>query len=123
GAAPNKRDILAHRAAQLPVTAALARRGAFPDVPAEAKTVSLAHLSVGGQEPVEPVAVEPPDMSLDAFAEEDWRLLEDQLLRLARGEEAYRARLAPKSGNRPGEYDHLARVDEWQMPAAGEDAE
>lgn len=123
GAVPDKRDILAHLAAQLPVTAALARRGAFPDVPVEAGTASLAHLSVGGQEPVEPVAVMPPDMSLDAFAEEDWQLLEQQLLRLARGEEAYRARLTPKSGNRPGDYDHLARVDEWQMPAAGEDAE
>ncbi len=123
GAVPNKNDILAHLAAQLPATAALARRGAFPDVSVEAETSALAHLSVGGQEAVEPVEVKPPDLSLDAFAEEDWKLLEEQLSRLASGEEAYRVRLYPKSGNRPGDYDHLARVDEWRMVGVGEDTE
>lgn len=123
GAAPGKKDILAHLAAQLPVTAALARRGAFPDVTGEAETTALAHLSVGGQDQVEALEVVPQDLSLDAFAEEDWKLLEEQLSRLARGEEAYRARLHPKSGNRPGDYDHLARVDEWQAASAGEEAE
>jgi len=123
GAVPDGRAILAHLAAQLPITAALARRGAFPDVPAQAQTVRLAHVAVGGGEAVEPEDVAPPETSLDAFAEEDWQLLEAQLTRLAQGGEAWRSRLVPKRMDRAGDYDHLARVDEWDTPAADEEGE
>lgn len=123
GAVPAKRDILDHLAAQLPVTVALARRGAFAGIPAGDETLELAHLSVGGKEAVEPVGIEPPEISIDAFAEEGWQRLEAQLARLAAGAEAWRSRLAPRRADLAGDYDHLARVEEWQIPAAGEEGE
>lgn len=111
-------------APQLPITAALAMRGAFRAAPAPAGIAELAHVTIGGGDPLEIKSVNSKKMSLDEIISKNWQELEDELAAFARGEAAYLSRLKPAFRDREGDYDHLARVREWHATGgdAGDDA-
>jgi ATP-dependent helicase/nuclease subunit B len=130
GAAPTDKAIARGLAPQLPITAALARQGAFRDVAAGGNVSELAHVLIGGTDPLETRMIDPikaGTATLDALAEDNWRALTDELAAYAAGSLAYVSRKAPRFANREGDYDHLARVREWQavgrddVDGAGED--
>lgn len=112
GTPPGNATIERGLAPQLPITAALAMRGAFEPVPAPTGISEIAHIPIGGQKAV---AAKPfaGNTTLDALIEANWQRLERELASLARGEAAYRSRIAPAFRDRDGDYDHLARVREW----------
>ncbi len=131
GAPPTNRTIERGLAPQLPITAVLVQRQAFDGVAGASDIGTLAHITIGGAEPLEIKSVAIRDLSLADLAERNWRQLEAELLGFARGETAYRARLFPAQRERDGDYDHLARVREWHVTGGvadvadepGEDAE
>lgn len=114
GAPPGNPTIGRGLAPQLPITAALALRGAFRAMPAPPGIIELAHIGIGGGKPfdIRPVVVE--GLTLVELAEQNWQRLERELLAFALGERGYQARIAPAHQDREGDYDHLARVREWQ---------
>lgn len=116
GAIPSNADILKGLAPQLPLLAALARRGAFGT---PAQIGALGHLPIGGGDPLEIKAVQHDDLA--ALAEQTWQETEETLSRLAAGSEGYLAQKEPIKGQ-AGEYDHLTRRALWSVPAA-DDAE
>lgn len=120
GAPPGIGTIELGLAPQLPITAALAMRGAFRAVPAPTGIAELAHVTIGGGDPLETKAVGSGKMPLDGIITGNWQRLESELTALARGENPYVSRLAPAFRDREGDYDHLARVREWH--ATGGDA-
>lgn len=113
GAPPSNATTGRGLAPQLPITAALALRGAFKKVPATPDILELAHIGIGGTRPldIQPIAVK--NLTLVELAEQNWQRLESDLLAFALGERGYRARIAPAQSERDGDYDHLARVREW----------
>ena len=113
GMPPSTAIVVRGLAPQLPITAALAMRGAFGPVSAPAGISEIAHIPIGGQKALAPVAVIPKTMTLDALIDANWQRLEHELTAFARGDTAYRSRLAPAARDRDGDYDHLARVREW----------
>jgi ATP-dependent helicase/nuclease subunit B len=116
GEAPSNPQINLGLAPQLPITGALASRGAFPGVPAGARVAELAHILIGGRDPLENKPVKPDDKAgktLDSLQAENWSRLERELDDFATGLRAYRSRVAPRAAAREGDYDHLARVAEW----------
>jgi ATP-dependent helicase/nuclease subunit B len=123
GLAPSSPTIGSGLAPQLPISAALARAGAFADVPAGADVASLAYVTIGGSGPLAEKPVDPGKAkaeSLGELVERNWRRLVDDLDAIATGAAAYQSRKAVKAGS-VGDYDHLARVDEWQTLGAGTD--
>lgn len=120
GAPPSSSTVESGLAPQLPITAALAMQGAFRAAPAPAGIAELAHVAIGGGDPLDTRRISSKTASLDEIIARNWRRLEDELAAFARGEAAYVSRLAPAFRDREGDYDHLARVREWH--ATGGDA-
>lgn len=108
-------DILQGLAPQLPLTAALMRRGGFSELPPVAGIRSVAYLPIGGSDRL--VAQDPvkAEKNLDELVEEAWQALLADLNALASGETGYRSRLLPANTKIAGDYDHLARVGEWSL--------
>lgn len=120
GSTPSSGAVERGLAPQLPITAALAMRGAFRSAPAPAGIAELTHVTIGGGDPLETKSITSKKMSLDEIITSNWQRLEDELAAFARGEAAYVSRLAPAFRDREGDFDHLARVREWH--ATGGDA-
>lgn len=107
GAVPSNKDILGGLAPQLPLLAALARRGAFGVVP---QIGALGHIPIGGVDSLEVKPVKNADLT--ALAEETWASMVAYLSRLSAGEEGYLAQREPIKGL-SGDYDHLTRRALW----------
>lgn len=119
-----KRDLADGLAPQLPITAAMALRGAFAGLPAVQGVQSLAYIRVGDAADafIEPVFAGEEQARGEAI----WARMVEDLTTLANGERGYLSRLVPKRNAGPGDYDHLARVREWDALgglAAGEEGD
>lgn len=122
GSRPKSKEIWQGLSPQLPLTAALARRGGFAELPAVAGIRSIAYLPIGGSEPLVADQRSHADMSLDQVADEAWKAALADLEALAGGETGYRSR--PSAANRnAGDFDHLARVGEWSLGASADDGQ
>ncbi|MCZ8261917.1 MAG: double-strand break repair protein AddB [Beijerinckiaceae bacterium] len=110
-AIPGKGDLERGLAPQLPVTGALAIRGAFPKLPPATQLVKLAYLAVGDRADGEPAAIYSGEEM--PRSEAIWNSLVEELNALAAGEKGYTSRLNPAKRQRAGDFDHLARVREW----------
>jgi ATP-dependent helicase/nuclease subunit B len=120
GVMPSAAAVAAGKAPQLPITAALALRGAFAPVAGASGVCALAYLGIGGAVPLEPRFIEGRDISPDGVISSNWHQLEHELAAFARGDMAYRATGRAPPGGQAGDYEHLARVAEWRAtgPAA-----
>jgi ATP-dependent helicase/nuclease subunit B len=110
GNPPSAKQVKPGYEPQLTLTAAMAARGGFADVPS------------GGVSGVSYVKVSSnPEEKVISFGEEDILAaaqrhiegLKMSLDRLRRGEDGFLSRRAPQWVRDGGEYDHLARVKEW----------
>ncbi|MBI4920214.1 MAG: double-strand break repair protein AddB [Devosia nanyangense] len=127
GGVPQPKDMTAFDAPQLLLEAAMARAGAFPGIPA-ADTAALTYIKIGlgpAAFQIKPFKLR-AGMSLMAAVDEIGRrtqghidafLLHDGLPMSAR------IRPRAETGRRryPGDYDHLARTDEWTLTAGVDD--
>ena len=102
---------------QLPLEAAIAAAGGFDEVAAGA-VAELAHMRLQGGIQIGsymPVTADPAELAAKAMA---------GLKRLVAAYDnpatPYLSRLIVKFQNRPGDYDHLARVAEWSAAGAEE---
>ncbi|MFS8035685.1 double-strand break repair protein AddB [Xanthobacter sp. AM11] len=120
GTAPSAKQA-ATLAPQLPLEAAMARRGAFAGVPAadvsDLLYVELKGAAAGGE--VKPVRVK--GSTTQDLAEAALDGLTGLLEAFEDERQGYRSLAAPQWQGRFGDYDHLARVREWAL--AGEESE
>jgi ATP-dependent helicase/nuclease subunit B len=127
GGVPQPKDMTAFEAPQLLLEAAMARAGVFPELPPR-ETSALTYIKIG----LGPAAFQlkpfklPKGMELmDAVGEIERRLqrhvdaflLHDGLPMTAR----VRPRVETGRKSWPGDYDHLARTDEWTLTAGVDD--
>ncbi len=115
GRVPSVKEVETFLAPQLPLEAAMARRGAFPGI-APADVAELLYVRMtGGDPPGEELAVqrarEPIDIT--AMAEEAFARFEALIAEYDAEATAYLSRPIPELVKATGDYDHLARVAEW----------
>ncbi|MCZ8187169.1 MAG: double-strand break repair protein AddB [Beijerinckiaceae bacterium] len=117
-ALPNKADLARGLAPQLPMTGALALRGAFAKLPPVRSVAELAYFAVGDRAAgkAEPILAGEETEQSEAI----WQFLLDELTALAGGEKGYASRVKPAKRLGPGDYDHLARVREWDALGGAE---
>lgn len=122
GTPPGDASVQAGLSPQLPITAAMAARGAF-DGARDARSIeSYGYVPIGGNTPLEPRWIKPgKERDAAGLAEENWQRLARDLTDFAGGHRSYRSRIALARGDRSGDYDHLARVGEWSMTGATQD--
>lgn len=128
GGAPSAKEVASLLAPQLPLEAAMVRRGGFPAVPADEPIAALAYIRLRGlTEPVEEVTIESGidkdgiDRSPDALATEALGRLMALITRYDDVGNGYlsRARVAFEQAM-DAPYDHLARAREWTVGGGGE---
>ena len=107
-------------AAQLPLTAAMAARGAFSGLGTPAPD-SLIYVAVSGRDGAkDPVSDVSCDDGAEALAERAYQGLVARVERFADDCVAYGSRTAPQFAQKSvSDYDHLARVREWSIAAEG----
>ena len=115
GRVPSVKEVESFLAPQLPLEAAMARRGAFPGI-APADVAELLYVRMtGGDPPGEELPVqrarEPIDIT--ALAEEAFARCEALIAEYDVEATAYLSRPIPELVKAVGDYDHLARVAEW----------
>ncbi len=120
GAAPTQKQVRLGFAAQLPLTAAMAVRGAFGPLGAPAPD-SLLYVAVTGRDGAkDPVCEVSGDDGAEALAERAYQGLIGRVERFADDHTPYGSRTAPQFAQKSvSDYDHLARVREWQIAAEG----
>ncbi|MCZ8182798.1 MAG: double-strand break repair protein AddB [Beijerinckiaceae bacterium] len=111
GSIPSKTDLAKGLAPQLPMTGALALRGAFPKLPPARALAELAYFALGdrAEGKAEPILAGEETEQSEAI----WQFVVDELTALAMGEKGYASRVNPVRRQGPGDFDHLARVREW----------
>ena len=129
GLSASPKEVAAGFDPQLPLTAAMARAGAFSDLPAS-DPEGLYYLSLpgnveGGKErriDGQKVQKSDPTGSASDMADEALQALTDWISHYDKIETAYLSQPRAKYTNSYGDFDHLARRSEWAS-AAGEDGE
>lgn len=122
GQVPSQKQIDALLSPQLPLEAAMIKRFGFKDVPADAAVSDLLYLQLkGGSDPVIEAPRNPRDIPLEGLIEDAWARLEQLIAHYASPETGYlsRARVM-RERQMQGDYDHLARTQEWAL-GSGED--
>ncbi|MBI1245845.1 MAG: double-strand break repair protein AddB [Alphaproteobacteria bacterium] len=117
GKVPTKKQVASGLNGQLPLTAAIARAGGFPDVPA-ASVAELAYVKFGM--PREPgtwqiVVPSKEAANVDALADRLVGELRNFVRRYDDPKFAYLSRPRPVFVEFAGDYDHLARWREWSQ--------
>jgi ATP-dependent helicase/nuclease subunit B len=124
GTPASSKQVAVGIAPQLPLTAAVAKAGAFAGVPAAA-IAELVYARLGGikQAGVWKIAV-PSKLvgDADAFADQSLAALQKLLADYAVPTRAYLARPRPQFVKYAGDYDHLARWLEWSREGDGDGA-
>jgi len=123
GAAPSRKASAAGFEPQAPLEAAMARAGAFPDVPA-AETDGLYYVRLsGGKDPGSEARIDGPLKKSDApntamdYADQYEKLLRDLIDLYHNPETAYRSQPRAQYVDDWGDYDRLARRGEWSAVA------
>ena len=123
GQVPSAKQVEALLAPQMPLEAAMIRRLGFQNVPANCPVSELLYVQLkGGAEPVGAFLRNPNAMDLESLADEAWKRLEQLVAHYGQEDNGYlsRARVMME-GRVDGDYDHLARVQEWSFGAEGEE--
>ena len=114
GTVPKEAALLAGDAPQLPIEAWLLNQGAFPGTEGGVARELIYWRLTGGEVPGEVKAI-------DATAEDYATVARDRLEHLAArwllGDAPFASRPHPSRSAPGGDYDHLARIEEW---SAGE---
>jgi ATP-dependent helicase/nuclease subunit B len=114
GSPPSRREIDSGLAPQLPLLAAIARRGGFRDLPPTEAIAMLGYfLSRGKDRGVQPISEDKDAEGPLVLAEREVSRLKAELLALASGARGYVSQAIPRASRHRGPYDHLARVGEW----------
>ncbi len=124
GSIPDKADMKAGFAPQLPLEAVMARHGGFGEIP-PVRSEALTYIKIGSK----PDAVDaspyalPEGEDLDMVVARTFRRFASHLsAMLLRDHQPMPARVFPKKGQRfKGDYEHLARTGEWTLTETGED--
>ncbi|RYE74698.1 MAG: hypothetical protein EOP19_27285 [Hyphomicrobiales bacterium] len=123
GSIPTPKSMKAFEAPQLLLEAAMARAGAFPGIPPAAIS-ALTYIKIGlGPDALTATPFKQRDgIDLPAAADEVARRLQSHVAALLMSDaRPLAARIRPDTTRRyRGDYDHLARTDEWTIQA-GED--
>ena len=124
GAVPTVKQVKAGFAPQLPLEGAILKRGGFKGLPAVSALGRLTYVQLRSSRDgfVEREAV---DKGLDTgdAAEAAFADLSSLLTRYRDPEQGYLSRAYPlRAADHAGRYDHLARVGEWSLADAGDDA-
>ncbi|MEZ0214284.1 MAG: double-strand break repair protein AddB, partial [Xanthobacteraceae bacterium] len=120
GTVPTPKQTAALYSPQLALEAAMARRGAFRDVP-PGEVADITYVRLGGGMP--PVAEKPAidkGWTAQSLAEATLERLEELVRAFENPAQGYLALRRPMFRNRFGDYDHLARVGEWSVGGEGE---
>lgn len=127
GGVPAPKEMTAFEAPQLLLEAAMARAGVFPGVEPHS-TSALTYIKIGlgpAAFQVKPFKVRDGLTVMQAVDEVERRLQGHVDAFLLRDTRAMLARIRPRAGNGrkpyPGDYDHLARVDEWTLTSGVDD--
>jgi ATP-dependent helicase/nuclease subunit B len=126
GTPPSTKEVQLGFAPKLTLEAALARRGAFPDVPSGLDIAQLLYvkLSMGnspGEERI--VGTKGPPHDPDTLAETHWARLVETMRDYVHHGRPFLSRPYAKYAKRFAPYDHLARVREWSLAGDDENAE
>lgn len=116
GQVPTAKQTSANYSPQLPLEAAMAKRGAFRDVPPN-DAADLAYIKLGASAVKETSAVGEDDTAA-SLAEATFERLRLLVLAFENEQQGYVSLRRPMFRGRFGDYDHLARVKEW---ATGEE--
>ncbi|MBR0681218.1 double-strand break repair protein AddB [Roseomonas eburnea] len=110
GTVPKPRDLAEGNAPQLPIEAWLLQQGAFPGSEGGTATELVYWRLTGGEVPGEVKAIDATAEDYAAIARER---LENLAARWLLGEAPFASRPHPSRSAPGGEYDHLARIEEW----------
>lgn len=126
GSPPSAKMVQSLLSPQLPLEGALLQKGAFATV-GPATPASMAYVHVGPKgKIVEKNVLKGDRVSGDAdpveLSERAWKKLEEMLVWYGAETNGYRSlRLPQLLRGVPGDYDHLARVQEWRTADGGDD--
>ncbi|MCA0400133.1 MAG: double-strand break repair protein AddB [Proteobacteria bacterium] len=123
GTPPGLTSVLAGLSPQLAMTAGMAIRGAFAQIPPGSAIAGMGYIPLGGGKPAEIGWRQPKEGTLADFIAQDWGRLIRELEGFASGATPFRAHVAVALSRRGGDYDHLARAGEWEIGAQGDDEE
>ena len=115
GTVPKEAALVAGDAPQLPIEAWLLREGAFRDTPGTARDLIYWRLT-GGEQPGEVKTIDATAQDYAAIAQDR---LEHLVARWLLGDAPFASRPHPSRSAAGGDYDHLARIEEWSA-AEGE---
>jgi ATP-dependent helicase/nuclease subunit B len=116
GSPPSAKDLIAGYAPQLPLEAAMAMEGVFPDLPAAA-VIELAYWRLSGGDP--PGEVKSPKLDIGVVAPAALDGLRKLVEMFDDPDRPYTALPRPARGPRFNDYAHLARVAEWARADIG----
>jgi ATP-dependent helicase/nuclease subunit B len=120
GAPPSDSQVKVGLSPQLTLEAAILRHGEFENLPGGGSIAQLAYVRLRGTEIAGEVCQRLKDQSPDSYADIALSRLTEIVRRFDDANEPYRSLVHPMWTNRYGEYDHLARVQEWSL-AGGTD--
>jgi ATP-dependent helicase/nuclease subunit B len=123
GAPPTDSQVNVGLAPQLTLEAAILRHGEFEGIKSGGSIAELAYVHLRGTEAAGEVCPRLKDESPDKYADEALRRLTEIVRRFEDESEPYRSLVHPMWANRYGEYDHLARVQEWALAGGGDEPE
>lgn len=122
GTPPGNDEVLRGLAPQLPLTAALLKRGGFESLGKRdlKRGVALAYLHVArARGDGDERAITPTKQTIQEAIEQQFDELKRYIRRLMSGEQGYQSHRIPKSTRYRSDYDHLSRHLEWSL--GGED--
>ncbi len=120
GKPPSEKQVQQLLAVQLPLEAAILAEGGFSAV-GKLLTAELVYIRFsGGSTPGEVSVVKGDAMEL---AQKAAAQLKSRIMDYDHPDQAYIPRVMPYLKNIAGDYDHLARVDEWSQSGWGDDEE
>lgn len=122
GQPPSPKQIGLGLASQLTLEAAMARRGAFPEIGA-VEADSGIYIKLGGPEGGKIVEAPKNGADFAALAEEHFAGLAQLLSSYRNPAQGYPSRALAQFITRAGDFDHLARVKEWSASGGGAEDE